>query len=97
MTTSIEVLGGESEDKCRSSLPRDMKERVFQIIKDNPGYTEAELFEKIPSGISCTSFKNLISLLIKTNKLAEDGEGRLCWIYNPELTHTYLSRPELFI
>jgi len=99
MNVEVLLLGVGAGDDCQDLPSGDMKERIYQIIKENPGYTAIDLYRKIPrpTGIPYKPFKRFLCYLIKTHKVAEDSEGQLCWIYNPELTHKYLSHPELFI
>ena len=99
MIEHVQGFGMKMENDCQDLPPGDVRDRIFQIIKENPGYTAFELYEIIPkpTGISYKPFKKFLCYLIKTHKVGEDSEGHLCWIYNPDLTQKYLSHRELFV
>jgi hypothetical protein len=73
--------------------------KVARLVKNYPGYTKRELWERIPlpRGIFYTEFDGILCHLITKNMIAKDQEGHYCWIYNPELTRRYMSQPELSI
>jgi len=47
--------------------------------------------------IDYQKFEDIYTYLIESGKIAEDSEGHVCWIYNPELVKMYQGRDELRI
>ena len=41
------------------------------------------------------TFQVIFDYLLDSHKIAVDKEGKICWIWNPELVRKYLARPEL--
>jgi hypothetical protein len=43
------------------------------------------------------TFKTAIEYLIESNKIALDADGKICWIFDPELIRYYIAREDLRI
>lgn len=69
---------------------------VEEFIKKHSGeYKKRELWEKLPKKMMYQTFNVIFNYLLESNKIAVDREGKVCWIWNPELVKKYLSAPEL--
>ncbi len=71
---------------------------VEKTIKKYDGeYKKTKLWQKISKKISYTKFKIIIDYLFENNKISIDSEGKIGWIYYPELTKKYLKKTSLKI
>ena len=69
---------------------------VEKVVKKTSGtYTKKQLWEKLPKKVMYQTFSLIIDYLIEIGKIAVDKEGKICWIWNPELIKKYLKSPEL--
>ena len=69
---------------------------VEEFIRENSGeYKKRRLWESLPKGMMYQTFCVIFDYLLNSNKIAIDGEGKIAWIWNPELVRKYLSKPEL--
>lgn len=77
----------------------DPMEAVTRVIKENPGYSKMEIWQKIPipQGMSYTDFGGLLEYLLEAKRIAIDSEGHYCWIFNPELTRKYKNQTDNLI
>ena len=71
---------------------------VEEFIRDNSGeYKKRSLWEALPKKMMYQTFCVIFDYLIYSNKIAIDKEGKIAWIWNPEMVKKYLSNPELRI
>ena len=71
---------------------------VEEFIKKNSGeYKKRKLWETLPKQMMYQTFCVIFDYLADSNKIAFDREGKIAWIWNPELVKKYLAKPELRI
>ena len=69
---------------------------VEEFIREHGGeYKKRTLWESLPKKMMYQTFCVVFDYLSDSHKIAIDKEGKICWIWNPELVKKYLSRPEL--
>ena len=69
---------------------------VEEFIRDNSGeYKKRRLWETLPKKMMYQTFCVIFNYLIYSGKIAQDREGTVGWIWNPELVKKYLDKPEL--
>ena len=69
---------------------------VEQFIRDHSGeYKKRSLWENLPKKMMYQTFCVIFDYLVDSSKIAADKEGKIAWIWNPELVKKYLSNPEL--
>lgn len=69
---------------------------VEKYIKKTSGmYTKTQLWRRLPKKVMYQTFSLILEYLIGSNKIAIDREGKIGWIWNPELVKKYLSRTDL--
>ncbi len=71
---------------------------VEEFIRKNSGeYKKRSLWENLPRKMMYQTFCVIFDYLLDSNKIALDREGKIAWIWNPELVKRYLLKPELRI
>jgi hypothetical protein len=69
---------------------------VEESIKKHSGeFKKKKLWQSLPKKVMYQTFCTIFDYLKESNKIAVDKEGKVCWIWNPELVKKYLSSPEL--
>ncbi|MFH1827962.1 MAG: hypothetical protein ABH824_01735 [Nanoarchaeota archaeon] len=69
---------------------------VEEFIKEHGGeFKKRSLWEHLPKKMMYQTFQVIFDYLLDSGKIAVDQEGKICWIWNPELVQKYLARPEL--
>ena len=69
---------------------------VEEFIRRHSGeYKKRSLWEALPKKMMYQTFCVIFDYLFYSNKIALDKEGKIAWIWNPELVRKYLNRPEL--
>lgn len=69
---------------------------VEKFIKEHSGeYKKKSLWQNLPKKMMYQTYSVVFDYLEKSGKIARDGEGKVAWIWNPELVKKYLGRPEL--
>lgn len=69
---------------------------VEEFIKEHGGeFKKRSLWEHLPKKMMYQTFQVIFDYLSDSHKIAVDKEGKICWIWNPELVQKYLARPEL--
>ncbi|MBI9018792.1 MAG: hypothetical protein JEZ07_17430 [Phycisphaerae bacterium] len=69
---------------------------VEEFIRDNPGeYKKKTLWQNLPKKMIYQTFCVIFDYLQESGKIAVDSNGKICWIWNPELARKYLSKPNL--
>jgi len=70
--------------------------RVEDFIRENSGeYKKKSLWESLPKKMIYQTFCVIFDYLLESGKIAQDTEGHIVWIWNPELVKKYLSKPHL--
>ena len=85
------------ETKNISRYPRlDTILMVEEFIKEHNGeFKKRKLWESLPKKMMYQTFCTILSYLHYSKKISVDKEGKIGWIYYPELVEKYLARPEL--
>ncbi len=93
MTT--ETISMESENILR--YPRlDTVLMVEYFIKKHDGeFKKRKLWESLPKKMMYQTFCVIINYLLYSRKISIDLEGKIGWIYYPELTKKYYGRKDL--
>jgi hypothetical protein len=69
---------------------------VEKMICENSGeYTKTQIWDRLPKKIMYQTFSLIIDYIMEIGKIAVDKEGKICWIWNPELIRKYLKRKDL--
>lgn len=64
---------------------------VEEFIRENGGeYKKRALWENLPKKMMYQTFEVIYNYLLDSGKIARDSEGKICWIWNPELVKKYL-------
>lgn len=70
--------------------------RVEKFIQKTSGtYTKTQLWRRLPKKTMYQTFSIILNYLSDSNKIAIDSEGKIGWIWNPELVKKYLSKKGL--
>ena len=85
------------ENKDILHYPRlDTVVTVEEFIRDHSGeYKKRSLWENLPKKMMYQTFCVIFDYLVDSGKTAIDKEGKIAWIWNPELVKKYLSNPGL--
>lgn len=87
-----------SESKAIHSPQLDTILMVELFIKEHSGeFKKRALWESLPKRMMYQTFSVVIGYLQDSGKIATDSEGKICWIYNPELIKRYLDNANLKI
>ena len=71
---------------------------VEEFIREHSGeFKKRSLWENLPKKMMYQTFKVIFDYLLESNKIALDKEGKIAWIWDPELVKKYLEKPELRI
>ena len=69
---------------------------VEEAIKDAKDYpTKTQLWKSLPKKMMYQTFCVIFDYLLDSGKIATDKEGKIAWIWNPELVKKYLNNPKL--
>ncbi len=69
---------------------------VEDFIKKHDGeYKKRKLWESLPKKMMYQTFQLIISYLLDSRKISIDSEGKIGWIYYPEITRKYYDKKEL--
>lgn len=64
---------------------------VEEFIKKHSGeFKKRQLWENLPRKMMYQTFCVIFDYLMASGKLATDREGKIAWIWNPELVKKYL-------
>ena len=70
---------------------------VEEFIKQHSGeFRKRQLWEHLPRKMMYQTFCVVFDYLVASGKLATDKEGKVAWIWNPELVKRFL-KPELVV
>jgi hypothetical protein len=71
---------------------------VESFIRGHSGeFKKRALWENLPKKMMYQTYSVIIRYLQDSGKIATDAEGKICWIYNPELVKRYLDDAALKI
>lgn len=69
---------------------------VEDAIREQSGeYGKFQLWRKLPRSIMYQTFLKILDYLEYSNKIAYDKEGKVGWIFSPEVYKKYISRKDL--
>ncbi len=69
---------------------------VEEFIKEYSGeFKKRALWEHLPKKMMYSTFQTVFNYLIESGKIARDSDGKICWIWNPELVKRYLEDASL--
>ena len=70
---------------------------VEEFIRKNPGeFRKMSLWRNLPRKMQYQTYCVIFDYLLESGKIAVDREGKICWIWNPELVKKYLAKPGLW-
>ena len=70
---------------------------VEEFIREHSGeYKRKELWQSLPKKMMYQTFQVVLVYLFESNKIVIDREGKIGWIWNPELVKKYAKRKHLF-
>lgn len=70
---------------------------VEETLKGLGACTITELYKKLPRTVVYPTLKLIISYFYAKGFVMSDKEGKIVWVYNPELVKKYASRPDLLV
>ena len=69
---------------------------VEDFIKKHDGnFKKRKLWESLPKKMMYQTFCVVIDYLLQSHKISIDAEGKIGWIYYPELARKYYARKNL--
>jgi len=69
---------------------------VEEFIRDCSGeFKKRALWEHLPKKVMYQTFCVIFDYLLDSGKIAQDKEGKIAWIWDPEGIKKYLARPDL--
>lgn len=70
---------------------------VEEFIKKHSGeFKKRQLWEKLPRKMMYQTFCVVFDYLVESGKIVTDKEGKIVWIWNPELVKRYINKKHLF-
>ncbi len=70
---------------------------VEEFIKKHSGeFKKRRLWEHLPKKVMYQTFCVIFEYLLDSGKIAVDREGKIAWIWNPELVKRFL-KPDLVV
>lgn len=71
---------------------------VERVIEENSGeYNRTGLWKKLPRQVMWQTFLVILDYLENINKIAFDKEGKIAYIWNPELAQLLRQRKEIAV
>lgn len=65
---------------------------VEEFIREHSGeFKKTSLWKNLPKKVMYQTFNVIFEYLMDSGKIAVDREGKVAWIWNPELVKKYLS------
>ena len=69
---------------------------VEEFVKEHDGeFKKRKLWESLPKKMMYQTFRVIIDYLLYSSKISIDKEGKIGWIYYPELARKYHARTDL--
>ena len=70
--------------------------RTEDFIRENSGeFKKKALWEHLPKKMIYQTFCVIFDYLLESGKIAQDKEGHVAWIWDPEGVERYLAKPHL--
>ncbi len=71
---------------------------VEDFIREHSGeYKKRALWESLPKKMMYQTYCVVFDYLAESGKIAVDADGKITWIFNPELVRKYLKKEPLFV
>ena len=71
---------------------------VEEFIKEHSGeFKKKKLWENLPKKMMYQTYNVIFDYIKESGKIAGDSEGKICWIWNPDLVSKYVDREDLWI
>lgn len=71
---------------------------VEEFIREHSGeYKKKALWQRLPKKMMYQTFTVVCEYLLDSGKIAKDKEGKICWVWNPELVKRYLEDESLYV
>lgn len=71
---------------------------VEEFIEEHSGdYNQTELFKRLPKKMVWRTFKIILAYLENINKIIVNKDGKIVWIWNPQIVEKYLKKEGLAI
>lgn len=68
-----------------------------KFINEHSGeYKKKELWQKLPKKMTYQTFQAALNYLYDSHKVSIDADGKIGWIWNPELAKKYMKKKHLF-
>jgi hypothetical protein len=69
---------------------------VEEFIKKHSGeYRRKQLWQSLPKKMMYQTFSVVLDYLFESGKIVADREGKIVWIWNPELVKKYMDKKHL--
>jgi hypothetical protein len=90
-------MAQQQETKSILHYPQlDTVLRVERFVKENSGeYKKKSLWQNLPKKMMYQTYCVIFNYLSDSGKIALDKEGKIAWIWNPDLVKKYLMDPIL--
>jgi len=70
---------------------------VEEFVRDHSGeYRKKSLWQALPRKMMYQTYCVILDYLFESGKIVSDKEGKIIWIWNPELVKKYMSKKNLF-
>jgi len=71
---------------------------VEEFIREHSGeHKKKALWSNLPKKMMYQTFNVIYNYLLESGKIARDSDGKICWIWNPELVKKYMSDSSLAV
>lgn len=70
---------------------------VEETLKELGACSITELYKKLPRTVVYPTLKLIISYFYAKGFIMSDKEGKIVWVYSPELVRKYSKRPDLLV
>jgi hypothetical protein len=88
----------ESVNKVLHYPQLDTVLMVEEFIRVHSGeYKKKSLWQNLPKKMMYQTYQIIYEYLLDSGKIARDSEGKICWIWNPELVKRFLAEESLVI
>jgi len=69
---------------------------VEEVIRKHSGeFKKRDLWKSLPKKMMWQTYRLIIDYLVYSGKIAFDKEGKIAWVWNPELVRRYINREDL--
>ena len=93
-----QTIQKKSENPFVRSPTLDTVMKVERAIEENSGeYNRTELWKNLPKKVMWQTYLVILDYLESINKIAFDKEGKIAYIWNPELAKKLSKRKEIKI